>query len=202
LKSAPKTRRPRDRDSLGLLRAAARAEFAEHGYAGARVDRIAKRAGVNKQLVFYYFGSKQELYHATVAEITKDTTSSAGPKARPRHPSEDLRETFGNLFDSFSKRADLARLLVTEIQKSGAAQGAYGQTVTRFMSEIRRVVVEGQRHGYFRDDVDPERVAQQALVLALGYVALERVLDPVPDTAKARTWRDSTSELLVRALTW
>jgi AcrR family transcriptional regulator len=183
-----------------LLRAAARAEFAEHGYAGARVDRIAKRAGVNKQLVFYYFGSKQELYDSTVAALTTEPVPPTRP--RPRHASEDLRQTFNNLFDTLTRHADLARLILSDVQQAGAAQKAYGQAINRFMGEIRRVVVEGQGHGYFRDDVDPERVAQQALALALGYVALERVLETTTDATRARAWRDATAELLVRALAW
>ena len=202
MRASPKSRRPRRRDSLGLLRAAARAEFTEHGYAGARIDRIARRAGVNKQLVFYYFGSKRELYDSTIADLTKEPAPQAGPRPRPRHASEDLRETFNSLFDDLSRRADLARLVLSEIPQPGAAEGVYGQAVSRFMGEVRRVVVKGQGHGYFRDDVDPERVAQQALILALGYVALERVLETTPDTTKARTWRDATADLLVRALAW
>lgn len=43
---------------------AAAAEFAEHGFAGSRVDRIAKLAGCNKQLLYHYFGSKEGLRHA------------------------------------------------------------------------------------------------------------------------------------------
>ncbi|MFZ1908100.1 MAG: helix-turn-helix domain-containing protein, partial [Burkholderiales bacterium] len=37
---------------------AATADFARHGLAGARVDRIAARAGANKRMLYYYFGSK------------------------------------------------------------------------------------------------------------------------------------------------
>lgn len=43
---------------------AAAAEFAEHGFAGSRVDRIARRAGCNKQLLYHYFGSKEGLRQA------------------------------------------------------------------------------------------------------------------------------------------
>jgi AcrR family transcriptional regulator len=43
---------------------AAAAEFAEHGFAGSRVDRIARLAGCNKQLLYHYFGSKEGLRHA------------------------------------------------------------------------------------------------------------------------------------------
>ena len=41
--------------SQGIILAAARDEFAEYGLGGARVDRIAERAGLNKRLIYYYF---------------------------------------------------------------------------------------------------------------------------------------------------
>lgn len=55
--------RDADRTRAALLDAA-RAEFAAKGLAGARVDAIAQRAGVNKQLISYYFGGKDGLYQA------------------------------------------------------------------------------------------------------------------------------------------
>jgi AcrR family transcriptional regulator len=42
--------------------AAALREFSEHGLAGARVDRIARRARINKRMLYSYFGAKNELY--------------------------------------------------------------------------------------------------------------------------------------------
>ncbi|HJP72964.1 MAG TPA: TetR/AcrR family transcriptional regulator [Pseudonocardiaceae bacterium] len=47
-----------------LILDAATAEFAAHGYAGARIGAIAARAGVNQQLISYYFGGKEGLYEA------------------------------------------------------------------------------------------------------------------------------------------
>ena len=41
-------------------------EFAQHGLAGGRVDRIAKRAGVNKQALYYHFGDKEKLFEAAL----------------------------------------------------------------------------------------------------------------------------------------
>ena len=46
------------RKSKEFIAKAAQAEFAEHGFSGARTDRIARLAGVNKQLIYYYYGSK------------------------------------------------------------------------------------------------------------------------------------------------
>lgn len=53
-----------------LLRSAVE-EFARHGLAGARVERIAERAGANKQLVYYYFGSKDGLFDAAVTAMAR-----------------------------------------------------------------------------------------------------------------------------------
>jgi len=65
----PPTIQPRPRDAgatkARLLRAATE-EFAEHGLAGARVDRIAERAGANKRLIYVYFGDKDRLFDAVV----------------------------------------------------------------------------------------------------------------------------------------
>ena len=47
---------------------AATTEFAEHGIAGARIDRIAAAANANKQLIYAYFGSKRDLFEAVVSE--------------------------------------------------------------------------------------------------------------------------------------
>src|SRR5215475_11469546 len=46
---------------------AAIVEFGEHGYAGARISAIAARAGVNQQLISYYFDGKEGLYRALMA---------------------------------------------------------------------------------------------------------------------------------------
>src|SRR5437667_10527812 len=51
-----------------ILHAAAR-DFAERGYAGARVDRIARRAAVNKAMLYYHFRSKQQLYRTLLRRM-------------------------------------------------------------------------------------------------------------------------------------
>jgi AcrR family transcriptional regulator len=64
-------RKPRPRDAAAtkaLLLEAATAEFAEHGLAGGRIDRIAESAGVNKRLIYVYFGDKNQLFDAVVEE--------------------------------------------------------------------------------------------------------------------------------------
>src|ERR1700735_5415588 len=71
--------RAADRPRRAVL-AAARDEFARHGFAGARVADIARRAGVNKQLINYYFGSKEGLYLALQRAWLEREESFAPPE--------------------------------------------------------------------------------------------------------------------------
>jgi AcrR family transcriptional regulator len=67
LQQAPSPRRQRDPEQTRaeILHVAA-GEFAEHGFAGARVDRIAAQMRTTKRMIYYYFGSKEELYVAVL----------------------------------------------------------------------------------------------------------------------------------------
>jgi AcrR family transcriptional regulator len=70
--SPPETRtRDADRTQRAILRAAV-AEFSDAGLGGARVERIAERAGVNKRLLYYYFGSKDDLFLAVLEQTYAD----------------------------------------------------------------------------------------------------------------------------------
>jgi TetR/AcrR family transcriptional regulator len=62
---APVRQRNPERSRERILAAAAE-EFSERGFAGARVDAIARRAGLNKQLISHHFGGKQALYEAVL----------------------------------------------------------------------------------------------------------------------------------------
>lgn len=66
--------------------AAAKEEFFEKGYNGTRVESIAKRAGLNKQLIYHYFKGKDELINETIAEFV--TTLPSGNFVLPANPVE------------------------------------------------------------------------------------------------------------------
>ncbi|MFI9009725.1 TetR family transcriptional regulator [Actinosynnema sp. NPDC053489] len=75
---------------------AATAEFAEHGIAGARVDRIAAAAKSNKAQIYHYFTNKDGLFDAVLSELARDTLREA-----PIDPA-DLPGYAGRLFDRFT----------------------------------------------------------------------------------------------------
>jgi len=84
---------------------AATAEFAEYGLAGARVDRIAARAGANKQLIYAYFGSKEGLFDS-VLEANIALVLDAVP-----FTADDLPAYAAVLFDFAVAHPQLARLV-------------------------------------------------------------------------------------------
>src|SRR6201999_3280476 len=64
---APDVDRSRDRErTRAEILDVATAEFAEHGYSGARVDEIAERTRTTKRMLYYYFESKEGLYTAVL----------------------------------------------------------------------------------------------------------------------------------------
>ena len=68
--------KPEDSESQSRILAAARTEFAAHGKAGGRIDRIAAQAGVNKAMIYYHYNSKDNLYLEAVLSVVKGAQST------------------------------------------------------------------------------------------------------------------------------
>ena len=71
--ATPRTRA--DETTDGIVEAAA-IEFARHGYAGARIERIAQRAGVSKERLYHYVGNKEQLYDLIVKEAVEQISAA------------------------------------------------------------------------------------------------------------------------------
>src|SRR3954469_4966396 len=90
------------------ISAAARDEFARRGFAGARVDQIARRAGVNKQLLFYYFHSKRGLFQAVLTEAAAELEGALAQLALPAGgPLERLRLTLQTQFEFLARHPQI-----------------------------------------------------------------------------------------------
>ena len=110
---------PGELDSRERILDAARSEFAEKGFDGARVDEIAKRADVNKALIYYYFKGKDELLKElmrTFLEERRRLRSEVIAKARGRKDLPD-RVTAFDLDFLFGQR-DILRVALMEDLKS------------------------------------------------------------------------------------
>ena len=105
---------------------AAREEFATRGYDGARVDRIARMARTNKQLLFYYYHSKRGLFQTVLGEAASRFGGASGrDRRRPGPPLERLREALQTQFEYLASHATHAALLAqagrSEVRPLGPA---------------------------------------------------------------------------------
>jgi AcrR family transcriptional regulator len=186
---------PRTRDSRALILRAARQEFAEHGFAGARMARVAQAANVNKQLIFYYFKSKTGLYSA--ATQAPPPTADIEPAGRAGPP-ERLRQVVNRLATYLEERPEIAMAL-HDREADLRVHGAGREFASTALRELTEVISRGQGMGYFRDDLDPSLASRQALALVTGLHALGT--GPA-DGLDAARWGSAASDLLVRAFAW
>jgi len=99
---------------------AAALEFAERGYAGARVDRIARRARVNKAMLYYHFKSKQGLYRALLRQIfTRAAERLRAIAASDRPPVEKIDRAIAGIAGFIREHAFFPAIMLREIAEGG-----------------------------------------------------------------------------------
>ena len=157
-----------------LLDAAVR-EFAEHGLAGARVDRIAERARANKRLIYAYYGNKDQLFDTVMAH-SLGVLADAVPFA-----ADDLSGYAGALFDHMLAQPVLVRLTLWKMLERPAVSELETQVYRPKVVDL----AAAQRTGTVRSGVAPVDL----LMLVIGVVAswftaspsLRALADPAGD---------------------
>jgi TetR/AcrR family transcriptional regulator len=144
--------------SRATILKAARNDFVSNGLSGARVDRIAERSGVNKNLIYHYFNSKEDLYLAVLEGIY----ASLRERQQDRHlrelpPAEGIRRLVEITFDHFVATPDLIRLMSVEninfgkyLRRSRSIKPLYRDLLETLEILLKR----GQDEGKFRRGVD------------------------------------------------
>ena len=138
---------------------AATGEFAAFGFAGARIDRIAERAGYNKQLIYAHFGSKEGLFEAVAALHLKDVLDTV-----PFDP-YDLPEYAARLHDYNRAHSELVKLVawfaLEEIPSDIVATALIG-SMTQKVARLRQAQDEGAIHS----PLAPESLLQMVLAVS------------------------------------
>lgn len=169
---------------------AAKAEFGAKGYAGARVSDIAGAAGVNKQLISYYFGGKEGLY-------TELATASMRDSEALNDPSQPLDTVLTRFIEANTADRDAAKLFLRENLAYDETPPATGDTEG---AEVQREFIERQV-GYIRArqaagdvpaDLDPGHLLLILISAASAPVAFPRV-------AQAMSGQDPTTSEFAEA---
>ncbi|GAC1549794.1 MAG: TetR/AcrR family transcriptional regulator [Beijerinckiaceae bacterium] len=138
---------------------AARFEFAQRGLAGARVDEIAARAGVNKQLVYHHFGDKDALYLAVLEWLYEEIRGEETKlQLTGLDPEEGMRKLVASSFQHLAKHPDFVALLNDE-NRHGArhvkASSKLPQMHSPLVKSIAIMLEKGVKEGVFRPGINP-----------------------------------------------
>ena len=208
------------RRSNGLLRAdaaktrlraleTAMREFAEHGLAGARVDKIARKAGVNKQALYYYFGNKEQLYEATLENGYDRVHRQNAPEdlsAMP--PAAAMRRLVEIFFDRVNELRDVVRLVADENRYKGRhirSSSRIRQINEPLITQVRDTLARGEDQGVFRRGVDADQLWLSIVSISQFYVSniytLSHILGKDLDEKRALAKRRAhVADLIVSAL--
>ena len=154
--------------------AAALEEFSRFGLGGARVDRIAARAGANKRMLYYYFGNKEALFLAVLeSRYAHIRLAEQGLRLGDLDPAQGVRRLIAFTWNYYLKHPEFLTLLNSEnlhrarhLRRSGQIAAMHSPLVAM----LRDLLERGVRKGEFRRGVDP--VQLYISIAALGYFYL------------------------------
>ena len=157
--------------SRDRLLAAAAAEFATRGFDGAKVDRIAARARVNKAMVYYHFENKAALYREILRELFATAAASVAAVRQAGGPPDiQLRGFVEAIAKNAIARPHFPSMWLREVAEGGRH---LDETVLAGMRHVMQtlaaILADGRRAGVFRD-VHP-MVMQMSIVAPLLFFA-------------------------------
>ncbi|SAK60638.1 TetR family transcriptional regulator [Caballeronia catudaia] len=166
----PKIKRDPEGTRRRILLAAAE-EFAAGGLFGARVDQIARRAETNERMLYYYFGSKEQLFtavleHALAALVDAERTLELDGIA----PIEAMTRLAHFVWDYYRDHPELLRLINNEnLHEARYIKGSnrIRELISPIVATLTTILDRGQKAGLFRTDVDPLKF--YIILSGLGY---------------------------------
>jgi AcrR family transcriptional regulator len=162
------------------------AEFAEHGFAGARLDNVARRAGISKGTIYLYFDSKEALFEAALASLTSGLFERAAADISLDGPMEGaLRAILTRIYGAIatSDLPVLIQIIIAEGRRFPHITELYHRTVVAHGRKLLgTIVARGIEGGEFRDGPVRELplvVMGPAVMTVVWKLAFDR-LDPLP----------------------
>jgi AcrR family transcriptional regulator len=156
---------PRDAEATRQrLIAAATAEFAAHGLAGARVDRIAAAAQANKAQIYHYFGSKDQLFDAVFHALVRDTVAAVP------FDTDDLPGYAARLFDSYEARPELRRIATWRRLERGDPHARLHALLENNRRDLA-AIADAQRDGRLSNHFTPAELLTIILTVAAMWMS-------------------------------
>lgn len=136
---------------------AGKTEFANYGYDGARLERIAAKAGCAKRMLYYYFGNKKDVYLAVIEQCYSDIrTSEEQLNLDALPPLQALYTLAQQSFDYHEHNQEFTRLVLQENFQGGEMLGQISKTELlrkAALEPVDRILQRGVAEGIFNHTV-------------------------------------------------
>ncbi len=173
-------RKAKNPATIRRIVAAAERIFAERGLAGARTDEIARAARVNKALLYYYFGSKENLYRFVLESLFSQLKRAieVAPESNAL-PRRRLLVYVDGYFDFVSSHPNYPRLVQREVMAAGKHVSWIVEHFFRPLhNRMSRAIEMGIEAGDFRP-VDPSQTVLTIIAMTIFYFAAAPVLSEI-----------------------
>ena len=162
--------------------------FSEFGFAGARVDEIARRAGVNKATLYYHIGDKKALYAEVIHRVIGTAAKMLldGIKGS-RKPEDKMKTYLKTLAKTFDNNPQMPRIMMRELASGGKnLPEVFFQDLFSIFRTLSGIIEEGKTTGVFIDTL-PLMVHFMAIGATIIYKTMAPILlsvQQVPDELK------------------
>ncbi len=165
--------------------AAATQEFAKKGFDGARIDDIARAAQANKQMIYHYFGNKDDLF-TTVLEDAYSTLRQheAEVDLNLLPANEAILALLESTWQHYLENPELIRLLAAENQMEARhlkANNSFQEINDAHVNRMKHLLERGQREGNVRAGIDPMQINISIAALGFFYLSNRFTLATVYD---------------------
>jgi AcrR family transcriptional regulator len=176
--------RLRDADrSQNTILNAARDEFSEHGLGGARMDRIAERAGLNKRLIYYYFEDKEKLFQAVLEQAYRQIREEERQlNLLHLKPDAALRRLVEFTWTYYLDHPEFLTLLnsanlhrARHLEQSERAR----QLNSPLIATLGEILERGRAEGIFRGGIDPLQLYVSIAGLSYFYLSNNHTLSAI-----------------------
>ncbi|KAA0696135.1 TetR/AcrR family transcriptional regulator [Halopseudomonas laoshanensis] len=200
---------PNKRDTMNRLLAAARQIFAQKGLAGARVEDIAREAGVTKQLVYHYYGSKEVLFSTVLDDASQQIMQELiALEIDHLAPEQALRTLLNCCFDQYMEDPLLGALALEGLRYHEAADtrpNSFASQSPALAIKFSSVLQRGIKAGVFKPDIDARLfLASSALLMSGGFTNhyTMSVLVGFDTTSKEgmRIWREHSANFILNSI--
>ncbi|HEY3850864.1 MAG TPA: TetR/AcrR family transcriptional regulator [Steroidobacteraceae bacterium] len=160
------------RETISRLLAVAEREFGAKGLEGARVDDIARAAGVTKQLVYNYYRSKDELFASLLDEASAQAMSEMVELELDHLPAPQALRTFLNHhFDQYRRYPLLGLTVMEENRQHGmhiSSRNKFPELTPSLVEKLRVILERGAATGDFRSGIDPAAFLATSVLITAG----------------------------------